>query len=282
MSPSTLSEHIRAVEDELGGTLFDRSDGFELTPEGEVVMHIAQRMLADYGEMRRACAGVTRPPLTMRAPNYLFGLAPLLSVRERFERTHPGLSVHLRSAELQMEDPLEIVRDCSVHLACIYTVVGAGPLIQELVPRGFETFCAGTLREIIYTRAGDELSGKEVIDPQDLDGRGGLTTMCRLTEIQWAGLTEWFGNYGASVTPSYWRLGRHEDIFARKSSGGFMVWLEGYELPNTAQYADVERHLLSRDLRVSVNIVYMPSLLSPLQLEYVSCMREAAREAPIV
>lgn len=282
MSPSTLSGHIKEAESELGGVLFERGRVFEPTAAGDVVLGIAQRMLADYAEMRRACVGVTRPPLTLRVPNYTFGQMPFLSVRDAFETAHPGLTVAFHSVELEMEDALAILKDRSADVACIYTAVGSGPLIQELVPEGFETFCAGTRQLLFYTRPGDRLSGKEVLDPEDLDGGTVVVTLCRLCEIAWPAVTERLANYGARVSLSYRRMGRHEDVVTQKLSDELVPRMEGYELPDVPMYSSMEKHRLSFDLRVAFNLVYIPECLTPLQLEYVTFMRDAARRSSLV
>lgn len=54
ISPSTLSQHITALEKEIGCELFTRTpDGFLLTREGEAALAHAQNIIFEYGALLR-------------------------------------------------------------------------------------------------------------------------------------------------------------------------------------------------------------------------------------
>lgn len=70
MSPSTLSQHLAALEKEVGCELFSREGGFTLTREGETALDHAQKILFEYGEMLRDCASSTEKALRLSFPEF--------------------------------------------------------------------------------------------------------------------------------------------------------------------------------------------------------------------
>ena len=77
MSPSTLSDHIIALENELGGPLFERSaSGFTLTEAGENNLERAQRILMECTAMQKSCSHHEGKISSLRIPHYMFGLDP--------------------------------------------------------------------------------------------------------------------------------------------------------------------------------------------------------------
>lgn len=56
MSPSTLSQHVAALEKEIGCELFSRDGGFALTRAGEATLDHAQKILFEYSMLLRDCS----------------------------------------------------------------------------------------------------------------------------------------------------------------------------------------------------------------------------------
>jgi len=101
LAPSSVSEQIQALENELGTALFDRSRrGFQLTPAGER-FHDYARELLELTDEARACVaaagGKDRGTIEVGALESLAALwlPPLLS---RFLRYQPDISVNVRIA----------------------------------------------------------------------------------------------------------------------------------------------------------------------------------------
>ena len=57
MSPSALSQHVAALEKEVGCELFTREGGLTLTRAGETTLEHAQRILFEYSMLLRDCGG---------------------------------------------------------------------------------------------------------------------------------------------------------------------------------------------------------------------------------
>ncbi|WP_225730597.1 MULTISPECIES: LysR family transcriptional regulator [unclassified Nocardia] len=92
----SLSKQIRALETELGAALFSRARGnITLTPAGEALFPLANRILADVDTARREVqelAGLRRGRVRVGAtPSLSSGL--LADVLRRFRDTYPGIEL---------------------------------------------------------------------------------------------------------------------------------------------------------------------------------------------
>lgn len=102
LTQSTVSQHIAALENELGVRLFDRTGrGAELTDGGVLFREHVRQVLADCDDLRQAMArfrGMEEPGLTVGASNipanYLIpALLPALAMR------HPGIVLSVRAGD---------------------------------------------------------------------------------------------------------------------------------------------------------------------------------------
>ncbi|GAB3207723.1 LysR family transcriptional regulator [Marinactinospora thermotolerans] len=97
----SLSKQIRALEEELGAPLFVRARGnITLTPAGEVLLPLAQRILTDMETARREVqelAGMRRGRVRLGAtPSLCAGLlAPALA---SFHSRFPGIELHVEES----------------------------------------------------------------------------------------------------------------------------------------------------------------------------------------
>jgi DNA-binding transcriptional LysR family regulator len=94
----SLSKQIRALERELGTTLFRRARGnVTLTPAGETLLPLARRILADADNARvqiQELVGLGRGRLRLGAtPSLSTVLLP--DALRRFRATYPGIDVHV-------------------------------------------------------------------------------------------------------------------------------------------------------------------------------------------
>src|SRR5690606_16252846 len=89
----SLSKQIKALEEELGAPLFVRARGnITLTPAGEILLPLAQRILADVETARREIqelAGMRRGA----TPSLCAGL--LADALVRFHERYPGIELHV-------------------------------------------------------------------------------------------------------------------------------------------------------------------------------------------
>lgn len=100
LTQSTVSQHIAALEDEVGARLFDRTtQGALLTPAGKVFLRHARRVLSEQEQLLEEMAafhGQTRGQLRIGASNIPANyLVP--SLLPKLAEQHPGISVHMQS-----------------------------------------------------------------------------------------------------------------------------------------------------------------------------------------
>lgn len=102
LTQSTVSQHVAALESELGVRLFDRTGrGAELTDGGHLFRQHVRQVLAECADLRQSMArfrGMEEPQLTVGASNipanYLIpGLLPVLAAR------HPGIILSVVSGD---------------------------------------------------------------------------------------------------------------------------------------------------------------------------------------
>jgi LysR family transcriptional regulator, low CO2-responsive transcriptional regulator len=125
----TISDRLRSLERELGGTLVRRQGrGVTLTPEGEAFVSYAQRTLEVLKQgretvraARTGSGGRVSIAVTVTAGAYLF--APALVA---FQREHPDIDVQVRSAH-SWESP-GLLLDDVVQLALI-----SGPIVHPQI-----------------------------------------------------------------------------------------------------------------------------------------------------
>jgi len=101
----TLSRQVRALEDELGSPLVQRSrHALILTPAGEAVLPLARRMLADMESARTAVAelvGLQRGRVRVGAtPSLCVGL--IADVLRTFHARHPAIGLELAESGSQL------------------------------------------------------------------------------------------------------------------------------------------------------------------------------------
>ena len=129
LGQATVSERLKALETELGTSLFERKGrGVTLTPAGEVFKPYAERALEVLREAKDSVRGASEEnrgqvsvAVTVTAGAYLF--APALVA---FQREHPNVEVKVRSAHSW--DAPGLILDGVAQLALI-----SGPFINPQV-----------------------------------------------------------------------------------------------------------------------------------------------------
>lgn len=130
LTQSTVSQHVAALESELGVTLFDRTArGAELTEGGQLLRQHARQVLAGYADLRETMArfrGVDSPQLTIGASNipanYLIPcVLPVLAAR------HPGVILNVVPGDSR--EIVELLLGGTVALAVVGQSSGPEQLI---------------------------------------------------------------------------------------------------------------------------------------------------------
>ncbi|WP_191487815.1 LysR family transcriptional regulator [Pseudomonas sp. FEN] len=121
LSQSALSLTIKALEEGLGGRLFSRNTrNVALTPEGEVLVPLARRLIADWDnaedELRQRFT-LQRGRVTLAAmPSFAGNLLP--SILKTFRARYPQVNVTVN--DVINEQVLEMVRDGQVELGVAF------------------------------------------------------------------------------------------------------------------------------------------------------------------
>lgn len=121
LSQSALSLTIKALEDGLGGRLFSRNTrNVALTPEGEALVPLARRLIADWDnaedELRQRFT-LQRGRVTLAAmPSFAGNLLP--PILRTFRARYPQVNVTVN--DVINEQVLEMVRDRQVELGVAF------------------------------------------------------------------------------------------------------------------------------------------------------------------
>ena len=121
LSQSALSLTIKALEEGLGGRLFSRNTrNVALTPEGEALMPLARRLIADWDnaedELRQRFT-LQRGRVTLAAmPSFAGNLLP--PILKTFRARYPQVNVTVN--DVINEQVLEMVRDGQVELGVAF------------------------------------------------------------------------------------------------------------------------------------------------------------------
>lgn len=121
LSQSALSLTIKALEEGLGGRLFTRNTrNVALTPEGEALLPLARRLIADWDnaedELRQRFT-LQRGRVTVAAmPSFAGNLLP--PILKRFRARYPQVNVTVN--DVVNEQVLEMVRDREVELGVAF------------------------------------------------------------------------------------------------------------------------------------------------------------------
>ena len=153
LSQSALSLTIKALEQGLGGRLFSRTTrNVALTPEGESLLPLARRLIADWDNVEDQM----RQRVTLAAiPSFSGNLLP--AIVKNFRARHPKVNVTVN--DVINEQVLEMVRDREVELGVAFEPAGASSL--TFTPLYLDRFVAVVPRD-------SALAGLDLIDWQTL------------------------------------------------------------------------------------------------------------------
>lgn len=163
VTQSAASQRIRALEEELGVQLIDRSRRpLRLTPAGRTYYRGCRRILARYDALREEITGAARPlrGRVIVAAIYSADSALLNQMRASFEAAHPGARVEI--AYLKPDVVYERVR----KEECDFGIVSYPDRLRDLA--------SIPLREEVMAmvcRAGHPLSRRARVGPGDLASR---------------------------------------------------------------------------------------------------------------
>ena len=164
VSPSTFSQMIGRLEEQVGARLFDRDTrNVSLTPEGEVFSHGAHRIAAEI----RASIGELQERAQHRLGRVTVGVTPSLAADwlpqrlAEFQETHPGIA--LRMHDVTTERCLQMIGRGDVDFG---VCAQAGPDLE------FDNHILFMERYHLLCRKTDPLAGLREVGVRDLKDRG--------------------------------------------------------------------------------------------------------------
>lgn len=121
LSQSALSLTIKALEDQLGGRLFTRTTrSVALTPEGEALLPLARRLVADWQQTESALRdrfALKKGLVSLAAmPSFAANLLP--PVVKQFRARHSGVKVRVH--DVINEEVVEMVRERRVEIGVAF------------------------------------------------------------------------------------------------------------------------------------------------------------------
>ncbi|SEB23629.1 LysR substrate-binding domain-containing protein [Variovorax sp. YR216] len=266
ISTAAVSKHLASMETRLGYSLVNRSTRrMGLTPEGEIYLEHARRILSSIDEMEQALGSTKANPSGLLRVNATLGfgrshVAPLIS---RFAKRYPSIDVQLQlsvSPPGLTEDAYDVcvrfgpppdTRVMARKLAENRRLLCAAP--AYLARRGTPTLPSDLLRhDCITIRQGDEGYGVWRLTPrkgrkpqtQIVKVRGNLTSNDGEIAVNWA-----LDGHGILLRAE-WDIGRY------LRSGRLVQVLPQYETPDADIYAvyPQNQHAFSR-VRAFVDFV---------------------------
>ncbi len=163
LSPSTVSVQVKALEEDLGQALFERTGRrVFLTEAGLRLADQAPRLLALEGEVRRALSGEGEgeESVAVRLSETL-GLACLPGVLARFREDHPLARISFSTASV-----LGLARDLRQGRADLALI-----LSQPFAAPGLEVEVLGREPLALAVPPDSDLAGRDSAGPGDLAGR---------------------------------------------------------------------------------------------------------------
>lgn len=172
----TLSRALRSLEDELGASLINRGAVVTLTPAGEAVLPLAQRMLADADMVRSTVAEM----VGLRSGRVRVGATPslcigvLADVLRVFHARHPEIAVELAEDGSQPLETSLVRNELDVALVIVPPdgvdpALHSAPLLRErlsvasprgrrpLTPRGSISVAELAKHDLVMVRRGYDL-----------------------------------------------------------------------------------------------------------------------------
>ncbi|HYP85569.1 LysR substrate-binding domain-containing protein [Variovorax sp.] len=252
VSTPAVSKHLALMESRLGVSLVNRSTRrMSLTPEGEVYLEHARRILAGIEDLEQTLGAAQASPSGLLRVNATLGfgrshVAPLIS---RFAKRHPDVEVQL---QLSVNPPA--LTDDSFDVCIRFGPPPDARVIARRIARNRRLLCASpaylqklgtpkvpsdlTRHRCITIRQGDEAYGLWRLTmskgrhpgTQAIKVRGGLSTNDGEIAVNWA-----LDGHGILMRAEW-------DIARYLHSGRLVQVLPQYDTPDADIYAVYPRH----------------------------------------
>lgn len=274
VSPSTLSQHVAALEREIGCELFSRDGGFTLTEDGFRALGHARSILCEYDELLRDCAESEEDVVYLSFPIWDMCQPPLARAKDAFRELHPDVKVVLSSNEHDLDDPVEMLVNGSSDVSLLYLIRESGQRIADMVPSDISWVPVGAYRVVFACAPQHPNADKGVLTAGDLDQATVITGLHPLASIFAEGIVAVLGGHGVTVRVVFKRLLREYEALHDDLGDEYVVWFE--PLGDSPGYFDLPGSAILRfehDVTAEAYLLYRPASLGPLQREYLSIVR---------
>lgn len=279
ISPSTLSQHITGIENELNTRLFDRKSTLILTKDGAMALDHFQKILDEYEFVKAKCAETDEKEAIIRVPSYFFGQDLYLAAKDALKRQHPECNITIQTFEYQLKDPFDILNDDMCDIAALYLAQGSGESVDDYLLEDMEYIHLGALRHALVSSKDHPYAkkSKTKLTRDDLQNQVFLTSLSRLNEIHTEGIKKKLQGDGVNISIRYRRINRHEDMFGLDMDDGLLLSTEGWrEFEYFSKSPNVVTYKLEPEVLSDAYLLYKPASLSKLQRMYIDTLRNVA------
>lgn len=283
ISQSTLSDHMRYLEQQTNLHLFNRSaKRFELTESGKMFLQGCQQLLRQYDGLIERCVRTQQGEACL-AISVLDGvdLAKLLRAASQQWQSRTGNPFRLKLTRRQKEDPIELLTEGIDDAATIYTISG-GPSIKQIA-NSFKSFKIMSSKMLFWMDASNPLADKPQLTLADLEGvRFYCDTRPKGFETT-AMVCESLRKHGINTSPAPVNIQTEEDYLMQDTSYKAMgmsptrYWID-HIINGDRNY--VVRELSDFDLIISLFVIYDDSKLNSQQIQFLKLVERLASKQP--
>ena len=283
ISQPRLSQHMKALEAELGFPLMERKRGqkCKLTPAGSMFCASVQTMLRDYDDAVRRCeecASEASVSLTVSKPSLSVTQVFRQASQEYRQLYGQSTSVSISFKNCIGMDPLEIVDSHVVDASILYLFPKQlGQISQQysLIRLRSEALC-------LFGPASDRFKADGCISVHDLNG----VTLAFAGDIMHqvyynAPLVEYLEQCGVKVIPTTVFTDDY-DNFKMAYFGEYSLVPEswGQELAELSDAPTVLSQIADLEVNAELYLIYQPDLLSRTQQNYLKVLASTVDSGP--
>lgn len=279
VSQSRLSQHLAAMEAELGFDLTDRHGGKRgrLTPEGTMFRDFAQHVLAEYEAMLGKCLEKeTDASFTLHISKPALAIVGTLNrAIQRYQQTHPDASVSIVLDNQIGFSPLDIVDQHMSDAATVFLF----PEKKAQIEADYDLIHLRNERPHLVFGRTSPFADRQSVSVRDLND----------VDLTFAGDVmhmEFYNKYvieameAQGVYPRFLALTVNDyDEFLLMDEEAVAIMMESYARKFASITEGHFRHLPLDDVDFSIEmyLLYRPEHLDERQLEYLSLLAEEAR-----
>lgn len=279
IAPSTLSNHMKQLENEIGFALLDKkSPSFLLTSEGCEFLSSAQIILEEWDRVLSKCRESKHRVALRLQTSKVLKLDEILHSRLS---NHPSPIVSNALLDFVGCDELTAVESLlegRVDLSFQDLIRGGSVAIEELAEEhGVSYFHVASLDCVFLANHRHALARSMPISIKDLDRQTLLIPIGAKSQESFGRIEGYLGTRGAKVLPRYYQLDTinayyFADAVLRMDSKDSIIWFHNDLLQKVDMHDKVVLEFSDEKIVVDYFALYDPSKLSDEQLELVKAL----------